>query len=92
MDIKETIDKYLDKLVYAYGWRGFLLRMVIVFIFWQIFKYSAITGGSAGGKLYLFPIGLFVYSIFKLAFDYSKIGKDKQTENQWGQTPLILKK
>ncbi|WP_137718419.1 hypothetical protein [Methylobacillus flagellatus] len=61
----EILKKYLIGLFTAYGWKGFLLRIVVALAF-----YTFLDDSMGAAKGYAVVGFLVVYSLAKLIFDY----------------------
>lgn len=70
----------LDIVFQLYGWRGFLLRLALVFLMYQYCTWSMRAGYSTfkGGKLLFWVGGMSIFTIGKLVYDYTKLGKASQ--------------
>lgn len=75
---------FFSYLFESYGWRGFLFRVFLAVIFFQLStagipKYN---NGPSGAKLLVISSLLLIYAIGKLLFDYSKVGRDAEAKKR----------
>lgn len=74
---------FLVYLFFGYGWRGFFPRIIVAILAFILGDAGAPEYNTAsGGKLKLLACGLFIYAIGKLIYDYTKIGKDAESEER----------
>jgi hypothetical protein len=77
----------IDKFFEVYGWRGFILRLVYVFILYylSIFREPEYMSGRASGKYLFVSCCAFIFAIGKLVYDYTKLGKASEEKKKSGK-------
>ncbi len=74
----------IDKFFEVYGWRGFILRLVYVFILYSLsmFRDPEHMSGRASGKYLLASFCALIFAIGKLIYDYTKLGKASEEKKK----------